>query len=73
MSTKPQTLLTADPMPWKGWMYSQERKSVRRMGRKTAAWPVERPPATLRNVELPSRLALHHAEHAYFADDLEEG
>lgn len=60
-------------MPWKTWMYSQERKSVRRMSRKTATWSVERPPATLRNVELLSRLALHHAKRAYFADDLQEG
>lgn len=45
----------------------------RGMSRKIAAWSAKRPPATLRNVELLSRLALHHIEHAYFANDLREG
>lgn len=45
----------------------------RGMSRETAAWSVKRPPATLRNVELLSRLALHHTERAYFANDLREG
>lgn len=40
------------------------------MSRKTAACSVKRLPATLMNVELLSRLALHHTERVYFANDL---
>lgn len=43
------------------------------MSRKTAAWSLKRLPATLRNVELLSRLALHPTERAYFANDFWEG
>lgn len=39
------------------------------MSRKTAAGSVKRLPATRRNVELLSRLALHHTERVYFAND----
>lgn len=45
----------------------------RGMNRKTAACSVNRLPATLMNVELLSRLALHHTERVYFANDLWEG
>lgn len=59
--------------PRKVQTQSQECQSARRMSREAAVWSVRRPPATLRNVDLLCRLALHHAAHAYFADDLQEG
>lgn len=43
------------------------------MSRKTAACSVKSLPATLRNVELLSRLALHHSERVYFANGFWEG